>query len=355
MLIFEQLSTDIIYMQRCLQLAVLGGGNVAPNPMVGAVLVYQDKIIGEGYHQQYGQAHAEVNCIKSVAEENKSLIGKSVLYVSLEPCAHFGKTPPCADLIIQMQIPKVVIGCRDSYKEVNGKGMDKLKAAGVEVVTGVLEKQAREINKRFFTFHEKNRPYIILKWAQSGNRKVANTDYSRVLITNEYTNRLVHKWRSEEAGIMVGTKTAMYDNPVLTNRYWSGKNPVRIVVDNHLKIPGTQHLMKDEDSTIIFNKIKEEVTGKKIYQKIEEGSSALQQILRQLYQMNIQSVLVEGGSKLIQAFIDDGCWDEARVIMNGQLVIENGISSPALRGQCLLKTEMLFSDTIYYYNNSKQV
>lgn len=337
-------------MQRCLQLAQLGAGDVAPNPMVGAMLVHNDTIIGEGWHRQYGKAHAEVNCINNVAEQNRSLIDKSTLYVSLEPCAHFGKTPPCADLIIKMGIPKVVIGCRDSYGEVDGRGIEKLEAAGIEVITGILKQKAKEINKRFFTFHEQGRPYIILKWAESGNHKIANADHSRVLISNDYTNRLVHKWRSEEAAIMVGTNTALYDDPFLTNRYWYGNSPVRIVIDKKLKVPPSHHLLSDEQETIIFNKIKTEDAGNKIYRKIAGEDSDLDQILGNLYQMKIQSVLVEGGAKLLQSFIDAGCWDEARVITNEELTIENGISSPALKEHLLIKRETCFSDTIYYYS-----
>lgn len=339
-------------MQRCLKLAQLGAGNVAPNPMVGAVLVYEDRIIGEGWHQQYGQAHAEVNCIGSVLEDEKNLINKSTLYVSLEPCSHFGKTPPCVDLIIKKQIPKVVIGCRDSYKEVNGKGIEKLKAAGIEIITGVLENEAKELNKRFFTFHEKQRPFIILKWAQSSNRKIANADHSRVFISNDYSNRLVHKWRSEEAAIMVGTNTALYDNPSLTNRLWSGNSPVRIVIDKELKIPAQHQLINDGVRTIIFNTIKNDDAANLFYRKIETSGSLLQQMMNPLFEMNIQSVLVEGGAKLLQSFIDESLWDEARIITNNELVINEGIASPALKNGHLIKKESLFSDTIYYYKGS---
>jgi diaminohydroxyphosphoribosylaminopyrimidine deaminase / 5-amino-6-(5-phosphoribosylamino)uracil reductase len=202
-----------LYMHRCLELARSGAGSVAPNPMVGAVLVYENRIIGEGYHQQYGRAHAEPNCIAAVKEQDKHLIERSTLFVSLEPCAHFGKTPPCADLIIENKIPGVIIGCRDPFVEVNGKGIEKLRAAGIQVQLGVLENECRKLNKRFFTFHTQHRPYIILKWAQTLDNKVANEDYSRVPISNEYTNRLVHQWRSEEMAIAVGTNTALYDDP----------------------------------------------------------------------------------------------------------------------------------------------
>jgi diaminohydroxyphosphoribosylaminopyrimidine deaminase / 5-amino-6-(5-phosphoribosylamino)uracil reductase len=348
------LSTHNIYIQRCLQLAQLGAGNVAPNPMVGAVLVHNDTIIGEGYHQEYGKAHAEVNCINSILEKNKALINKSTLYVSLEPCAHFGKTPPCADLIIKMNIPKVVIGCRDSYKEVDGKGIDKLKAAGIQVITGILEKEAKEINKRFFTFHEKQRPYIILKWAQSGNHAIANADYSRILISNDYTNRMVHRWRSEEAAIMIGTNTAIYDNPFLNNRHWTGNNPVRIVIDAALKIPAAHHLISDGEKTIIFNKIKNEDAGSLLYRKTTGAGSIIKQMMSCLFEMKIQSVLVEGGLTLLQSFIDEECWDEARVIANEQLIIENGISSPVLKGHLSAGTETVFSDTIYNYTRHTQ-
>lgn len=339
-------------MQRCLQLAQLGAGNVAPNPMVGAVVVYEDRIIGEGWHQYYGQAHAEVNCINSILEEDRNLINKSTLYVSLEPCSHFGKTPPCVDLIIKTQIPKVVIGCRDSYKEVNGKGIEKLKAAGIEVITGVLENEAKELNKRFFTFHEKQRPFIILKWTQSNNSKIGNADHSRVFISNDYSNRLVHKWRSEEAAIMVGTKTALYDNPSLTNRLWSGNSPVRIVIDKELKIPAHHQLINDGVRTIIFNTIRNDDAANLFYRKIETSGSLLQQMMHSLYETNIQSVLVEGGAKLLESFIDESLWDEARIIINNELLINEGIASPALKDGSLIKKEGLFSDTIYYHKSS---
>lgn len=341
-------------MQRCLQLALLGAGNVAPNPMVGAVLVYQDVIIGEGYHRQYGEAHAEVNCINNVSEQNRQFIGQSTLYVSLEPCAHFGKTPPCANLIIAMKIPRVVVACRDSYKEVDGKGIELLKTAGVDVLVGVLQQEGLELNRRFFSYHERARPYIILKWAQSSNQKIANINLSRVLISNEYSNRLVHQWRSEEAAIMVGSNTALYDDPSLTNRYWYGNNPVRILLDMNLKVPVSHHLLADEGKTIIFNQFKNEANGKKLFRCIQRGDGELTQVLKQLHELNIQSVLVEGGAKLLQLFIDEGHWDEARVITNRRLLIQDGLDGPVLKNHALLKTESYLSDDIYYYNNSLQ-
>ncbi len=341
------------YMQRCLQLALLGAGNVAPNPMVGAVLVHDDIVIGEGYHKRYGEAHAEVNCIDSVSDHNRPLIEKSTIYVSLEPCAHFGKTPPCADLIIANRIPKVVIGCKDNYVEVNGRGIEKLRSAGIEVIEAVLEKEAVALNKRFFTFHQKERPYVILKWAQSSDRKIAMPGFTKIAISNEISNRLVHKWRSEEAAIMVGTNTALYDNPSLTTRLWKGKDPVRILLDKDLRTPASHHLLDKKVKTIIFNNKRDEEEENIVYCKMAVGEFLIPSILKKLHQFKIQSVLVEGGATLLQSFIDEGCWDEARVITNDQLIIGDGIHAPALKGQRLLKTEHYFLDTINYYKQAK--
>lgn len=339
-------------MERCLQLAELGAGYVAPNPMVGAVLVYEDRIIGEGYHQQYGQAHAEVNCINSVREEDRELINKSTMYVSLEPCAHYGKTPPCADLIVEKKIPNVVIGCKDDYLEVNGKGIEKLQANGVNVITGVLEKECIELNKRFFTFHQQKRPYIILKWAQSNNKKISGKDNKRVLISNEMSNRLVHKWRSEEAAILVGTNTALKDDPALTTRLWPGNNPVRLVIDNNLQLPSTLQLFDRSVKTIVFNTIKQEEHENLSFYKIDKEDS-IKQILQALYTLKLQSVIVEGGTKLLQSFIDEGLWDEARVITNIALDIEKGIDAPILKNEILLNQAQLLNDSIGYYTNGR--
>lgn len=338
-------------MSRCLQLAEAGAGNVAPNPMVGAVLVYEDKIIGEGYHQKYGEAHAEVNCINNVIEENKFLIEKSTIYVSLEPCSHFGKTPPCTDLIIKNKIKKVVTGCKDVYKEVAGRGILKLQNAGVEVVAGVLENKCIDLNKRFFTFHQKFRPYIILKWAQSFNGKIGSGDDKRILISNEYSNRLVHKWRSEEASILIGTNTALQDNPLLTTRLWQGKNPVRIIIDKELKLPSTLKVFNTEARTIIYNSVKNLTEENIVYIKLEY-ENFLHQLLDSLFEMNIQSVLVEGGTKTLQSFIDAGLWDEAKIIMNEELIIENGIAAPEMKDFILEKQEKYFNDLISYYRNA---
>ena len=336
-------------MHRCLQLAKMGTGNVAPNPMVGAVLVYENEIIGEGYHQQYGQAHAEVNCINNVSEANQSVIEKSTLYVSLEPCAHFGKTPPCADLIIKNKIPNVVIACRDSYEEVDGKGIQKLQQAGVNVIVGILEKEALELNKRFFTFHRKQRPYIILKWAQSRDAKIARQDFSALKISNDITNRMVHKWRSEEAAILVGTNTALHDNPSLTTRLWKGNNPVRLVLDLQLKLPLSLHLFDGSVKTIVFNQVKHEEENGVTFYKLSSGEDIISGLLNALYRLKIQSVLIEGGARLLQSFIDQNYWDEARVITNEQLIIESGINAPELKESNLVSINKATGDQVAFY------
>lgn len=572
-------------MQRCLQLAALGSGNTAPNPMVGAVLVYNDTIIGEGYHRHYGEAHAEVNCLASVKEADRQLISRSTMYVSLEPCAHFGKTPPCADLLIQQQIKKVVIGCRDPFPEVDGKGIEKLRNAGIEVAVGILEEACRELNKRFFTIHQQKRPYVILKWAQTLDAKIAppprkggfsnaqsrpplapptgennaqpwlddeadnmlaeeqyeyitadpytygllkqfvsehrskptlaedilwqqlrgkqldgqkfrrqhiignyiadfvclskrlvievdglihqlpenkisdeertkwlamkgftvirfsneevihktaevhqsiskslrtnaniivtsvsevsvsanppleggdvmdktpevpqsitqslktNTNNivpppgevsasanpplggggARLLISNPFTNRLVHKWRSKEAGILVGTNTALYDDPQLGTRLWPGNNPIRMVVDRDLRLPASLQLFDGSIPTLVFNKHQHslpiektaarQLTGVQYY-KLSEDATLVQQVLDALYSLGIQSLVVEGGAKLLQSFIDEGLWDEARVITNEQLTIGEGLPAPMLKHFQLTHTQSLFSDTIRTY------
>ena len=347
----SQLTIHETYMHRCLELAKQGIGHVAPNPMVGAVLVYNGKIIGEGFHQQYGAPHAEVNCINSVSEQDKDKISSSVLYVSLEPCSHFGKTPPCTDLIITNKIPEVVIGCRDPFKEVDGKGIEKLKAAGVKVIVGILEKECQQLNKRFFTFNTKHRPYIILKWAETGDEKIATNGAERLLISNEQTNRLVHKWRSEEASILVGTNTALLDDPELTTRNWPGPSPIRLVVDMDLKLPSSLKIFNDKQRTVIFNKIKHEEKDHLIYYQVTEDVSLVHQIVNALYQMKIQSVIVEGGARLLQSFIDEEMWDEARIIKNEKLIINNGLNAPAFIDRAVDKEIKILGDSIKIYNH----
>jgi diaminohydroxyphosphoribosylaminopyrimidine deaminase / 5-amino-6-(5-phosphoribosylamino)uracil reductase len=350
------------YMRRCFELAQLGAGYVAPNPMVGAVLVHNDRIIGEGWHQRYGQAHAEVNCIASVKEEDKDLIASSTMYVSLEPCAHYGKTPPCADLIIRYHIPHVVIGCRDPFSKVDGKGIDKLKAAGIDVEAGILENEAKELNKRFFTFHTQHRPYVILKWAQTADGFIAadpaltngNGKTDRLLISNDLSNRIVHRWRSEEASILVGTNTALLDNPALTNRLWDGPSPVRLVVDMDLHLPHELQLFDHSQRTIVFNTIKHEEEENLLYYQVTHDVSLVPQIMNALYQLQLQSVLVEGGAALLQSFIAENCWDEARVIVNKDLFIKRGLPAPVMNavanGSAQLK-----NDTLLLYNRQQAI
>lgn len=340
-----------LYMHRCFELARLGAGHVAPNPMVGSVLVYGERIIGEGYHQKYGQAHAEVNCINSVKEEDKPFIDKSVIYVSLEPCAHFGKTPPCADFIIGHKIRTVVAGCRDPFEQVDGKGIEKLEKAGIKVITGVLENECKELNKRFFTFHISKRPCIILKWAQSKNQKIANADFSRVLISNAYCNRLVHKWRSEEAGIMIGTNTGLHDNPALNARNWTGPDPVRLAVDLNLRLPNDLQIFDKKQKTIIFNLIRHQEQENLLYYKLDEDMSFVRSLLKACYQLQIQSILIEGGTKLLQSFIEEKLWDEARVIENSQLIIDTGVNAPVLSNHHLIASENISTDVITFYKN----
>lgn len=348
----SQLTIDEKYMYRCLELAKRGAGNVAPNPMVGAVLVNNDRVIGEGYHQVYGGSHAEPNCLASVPEEDSGLITQSVMYVSLEPCAHFGKTPPCADLIIKHRIPKVVVGCRDPFKEVSGKGIEKLRSGGVEVQQGVLENRCREVNKRFFSFHTEHRPYIILKWAQTANGFIAPLNSARgeaLHISNEFTNRLVHKWRSEEAAILVGTNTALIDDPRLTTRLWRGNNPTRLVIDMDLKIPATSKIFNSEAKTVVFNKVMHEEKENVLFYQVIDDVSIVHQVSNALYQLKILSVLVEGGAMLLQSFIDEGMWDEARVISNRKLAIGNGLRAPILADCEKTGEQNIFSDVIEFY------
>jgi diaminohydroxyphosphoribosylaminopyrimidine deaminase/5-amino-6-(5-phosphoribosylamino)uracil reductase len=322
---------DETYMKRALNLAKLGKGKVAPNPMVGSVIVCDGKIIGEGYHQKCGEAHAEVNAINSV--KNKSLLSQSTIYVNLEPCAHFGKTPPCSNLIIESNIPRVVIGCVDSYAKVAGKGIEKMKKAGINVKVGVLEQEALNLNRRFFTFHSKKRPYVILKWAQSVNgfmdiKRSKNNDKGIFWITQPETKTLVHKWRAEEAGILVGRNTIEVDNPSLTCRAYDGKHPVRIVLDKDLKADYlNKNITTQEATTFIFNQKKSEQINTTCFIKINEFS--LESILFELYQREVQSIIIEGGKYTLEQFIKSNLWDEARVL-TGTSNILKGIKAPIL-------------------------
>lgn len=315
--------------------------------MVGSVLVHNNKIIGEGYHEEYGGPHAEVNCIRSVHPENEQLISSSTLYVSLEPCSHFGKTPPCTDLILEKKIPHVVIGCTDPFPEVNGRGIRILREAGVNVESGILELECIELNKRFFFTVQNQRPYIILKWAATANGMIASSKGDRLMVSNALTNRLVHRWRSEEAAIMVGTNTAMADDPSLNVRHWKGKSPVRVVIDRALRLPRHLKIFDQSVSTIILNSVKEEKQSKLMHVKLEDDN--INAILTALHELKIQSVLVEGGSALLKSFISAGCWNEARVITNETLTVPGGISAPQLTDAHLLRTETLRTDRIHYF------
>lgn len=336
-------------MRRCLQLASLGAGYVAPNPMVGAVLVHNGRIIGEGYHRRYGEAHAEVNCIASVAPKDKDLIRNSTLYVSLEPCAHYGKTPPCADLVVREQIPRVVIGSPDPFSEVNGRGIGKLQQAGIEVISGILEAECLELNKRFFCFHQQHRPYVTLKWAQTADGMIGSGSDERLMISGEISNRKVHKWRSEEAAILVGTNTALYDNPALDVRTWKGRNPLRIVVDMDLSLPPYLKLFSDGGRTVVINTLKHGEEGGLMFYQVTEDVSLVHQLLNACVQLNIQSLLVEGGARMLQSFIDHGAWDEARVITNTAKYAGTGLAAPVLHSARELKKEMTDTDSIVYF------
>ena len=322
-------------MNRCLELATKGLENVSPNPMVGSVIVHENKIIGEGYHKEFGKEHAEVNAIASV--KNKSLLKYSTLYVNLEPCAHFGKTPPCSNLIIEHKIPKVVIGCVDTFSDVNGKGIIKMEKAGIEVNVGILEKESQELNKRFFTFHEKKRPYLILKWAESKDGFIAPKDQTTPLWMTSYeSKKLVHQFRSEEDAILVGRVTAEKDNPSLTVRELDGENPVRIVIDKDMKLSEKLNLFNNEAKTIIFNTQKTKIIDSNYYVKIEH-KNLINNVLNELYKQNIQSLIIEGGTKTLQSFIDENLWDEARIFTANKMLVE-GVKSPNIEGEIIYET-----------------
>ena len=347
--------TGTTYMHRCLELALKGSGTVAPNPLVGAVLVYEDHIIGEGWHQRFGGPHAEVNCLASVKDEDRPFIPDSTLYVSLEPCAHFGKTPPCTDLIVSQHIPEVVVGCRDPFEQANGKGIEKLLAAGVRVsITDTeTEKACRHLNRRFMTYHTRKRPYVILTWAQTADGFISSGSDSRLLISNEITKRLVHRWRNEEASILVGTNTALMDDPQLTNRSWEGSSPVRLVLDMELKLPHGLKLFDQSHATIIFNGLREGEEGKLRYCKITREENVPLQILRGLFGLQIQGVIVEGGAQLLQSFIDARLWDEARIITNTSLHVDGGLAAPVLEDSVLLASQQIGSDIIKTHERSE--
>jgi len=347
--------TDELYMQRCLELAAMGMGNVSPNPMVGCVIVSGGKIIGEGYHEKFGEAHAEVKAVNAVIQKYgdnaTQLLANATAYVSLEPCAHFGKTPPCADLLIRHQVKKVVIGNRDPFDSVNGKGIEKLKNAGIEVISGVLEQQCRQLNRRFFTRITKQRPYIILKWATTADGYFAPKNSVQQWISGPLAKKLVHKWRTEEDAILVGKQTALADNPQLSAREWQGKNPMRILVDRQLQVPQSHHIYNDLAKTVIFNEVKTEVQGNVHFIQMEDMQYYLpQKIAFQLYLMDVASVIIEGGANVLNQFISAGLWDEARIFTSAT-VWNEGTPSPLINGQVtdLLR---LGEDKLTIYQNN---
>ncbi|MDH3382018.1 MAG: bifunctional diaminohydroxyphosphoribosylaminopyrimidine deaminase/5-amino-6-(5-phosphoribosylamino)uracil reductase RibD [Flavobacteriaceae bacterium] len=328
------------YIKRCIEIAKNGLGTARPNPMVGSVIVHEDSIIGEGYTSKYGGNHAEVNAIHSV--KDKSLLKQATLYVTLEPCSHYGKTPPCSDLIIAHNIPKVVIGCVDDNKKVAGKGIERLINAGCQVIVGVLEEACKEHHKRFFTFHNKKRPYVILKWAETKDGFIAPASKDTlkpVWITNEYSRQLVHKWRAEEQAILVGTNTVLNDNPSLTVRDWTGENPIRIVIDKKKDLTAKHNVLNNEAKTIIINNT--------LINK-SQGNTP-EQILNLLTENEITSVIIEGGSITLQTFIDANLWDEARVFV-GDIIFNQGIKAPVFSGK-LISERFIKEDILKKYLN----
>jgi len=346
-------TSDEFFMNRCIELAKMGKGNVAPNPMVGAVIVHNNKIIGEGYHKIYGGPHAEVNAINQVID--KTLLEDSIIYVSLEPCAHTGKTPPCADLIVKHNIRKVVIGMVDPFARVNGLGIKKLKSNGAEVIIGVLNKECINLNREFITFHTQKRPHIILKWAQTKDGfidRIRNPEDKQEpnWITNEACRALVHKWRSEISSILVGTNTAHTDNPNLDVRTWSGSSPIRIVFDRTLRLPNTLNLFNKKQTTLVINEIKNEQSQKLEYIKIPFNQNFISSFNNLLYNRKISSVLIEGGLATLKLFIENNYWDEARVFIGNKL-FDEGVPAPKIYSVNSMEFKLDDSTLIIHQNN----
>jgi len=343
-----------IYIKRAIQLAKNGLGNTYPNPMVGCVIVANNKIIGEGFTSPAGENHAEVNAIESV--KDKSLLKVATLYVTLEPCSHFGKTPPCADLIVKNKIPTVVIGTMDTNAEVSGRGVQKLTAAGINVILGTLQEQCVALNKRFFTVQEKKRPFIILKWAQTSDHFISpnqtQEEPAPFWITNVYSRQLVHKWRTEEQAILVGTQTVISDNPKLNARDWKGNHPIRIVLDSKLRTPRQLHLWDDSITTIFITStnqpLPQEQFTRTSFEPIDYRSNVAEQIIAILYKHQIQSVIIEGGTKTLQSFIDSGLWDEARVFTSTQNLY-SGTKAPVLQNYKSTLHYSIKEDVVNYY------
>ena len=345
------MNTAEYYMSNCLELAQRAKGHTAPNPMVGAILVYNDRIIGEGWHHFYGADHAEVNCLKNVPEADKHLIPESTMYVNLEPCAHYGITPPCAVRLVEERVKQVMIANKDPFEVVSGRGIELLKEGRILVQTGILEKEGGWVNRRFFCYHKKKRPYIILKWAQTKEGYLAAADRSRVQITGAESQQLVHKWRTEEGAIMVGTHTALNDNPQLTARLWQGKQPLRIAIDRKLQLPATHHLFDNSTATWIINEEREILHGNVHHVMMPFDDTLLSQLLHRLYEANILSLIVEGGAILLDSFIKQGLWDEAR-IFTGNTSIRNGIPAPLLTGESHAFTSVIGEDRLQVFVNN---
>lgn len=345
------MKTHEIYMQRCLQLARNGLGNTYPNPLVGSVIVLDNKIIGESWHQKAGTNHAEVNAVLAV--KDKSLLAKATIYVNLEPCSHFGKTPPCADWIVQHKIPNVVIGTTDPNPQVAGRGIQKLLEAGINVTVGVLETECNELNKRFFSFINKKRPYIFLKWATSANQMIApktKETQNPVWISNVYSRQLVHQYRTQEQAILVGTATVLQDNPSLDARDFFGNSPIRVVLDKNGSITEEYKVKNQQQKTIFITEKPSENTANCIYEKAVFDTHLAKNILNILYKHQIQSIIIEGGTKTLQLFIDANLWDEA-IVFSSETYIEDGIKAPVLNGK--FKKKMLKErDVLYCYSNS---
>lgn len=339
--------SDEKYMRRALELAQLGSGYTSPNPMVGCVVVHEGQIIGEGWHKQYGGPHAEVNAVAAV--EDKSLLPKSRVYVTLEPCSHYGKTPPCADLLISHGVKDVVICNTDPNLLVAGRGIKKLFETGAQVKVGVLEHEGLELNKRFFTFHSQKRPYILLKWAETADGFIAAANYGQEQISGKLAQRLVHKWRSEEQAIMVGSRTALYDNPRLNTRLWSGQNPLRLVIDKQLLLPPHLHLFDGNQPTVVYTYKQQDNRENLYFVQLQEGELILPQIMQDLHQRNILSVMVEGGTFLLESLLQANLWDEALVFKSLHKTIPAGVKAPSMAFGRLTNIQTLDTDQLLHY------
>ena len=334
-------------MLRALELATLGRGHVSPNPMVGCVIVHEDRIIGEGWHQQYGEAHAERNAILSIQPEDRHLLPESTVYVTLEPCSHYGRQPPCADLLIENRVKRVICCNNDPNPLVGGQGFARLRAADVAVETGLLAEEGRLLNARFFTFIEHKRPYIVLKWAETTDGFVSGEGGKPLQISGPLAQRLVHRWRSEEDAIMVGTNTARLDNPRLNTRLWPGKNPIRIVIDNQLSLNPALNLFDNTQPTLVYNVVRSETADQTTRVQLSPDQPLLPQLLTDLYERRIQSVLVEGGTTLLTSFLDAGLWDELRVLRSSMMLNPEAgygaVKAPTVRGH-LVNRELIGPD-----------